>query len=158
MIAWLLALPALAGAERVHVRDLDRDTVPKTLELHRGMTRLVVDGRLVRGSRHAQLDWLGAIFADASGHPPAALRLEERHRALHRRALGAAMVVGAPVAACVTTVLFPPAAAAWLPVSIGALGVQGAGLATSVPAHRRFDADELAKQIQLLHALRTVDL
>jgi hypothetical protein len=156
VIAALFALSALAG-DRPHVRDLDRSTVPAGLDYHRGRERLMIDGELVRGSRHAQLDWLGDVAA-AAGEPVEELRLEERHRAMDRRKIGAVIAVGAPVAATVTTIVFPPAAALWLPLTAATVGVQGVGVGIGLPAHYKFDRDELAQQVALLSAVETVEL
>jgi hypothetical protein len=144
----LLAVAALAG-DRPNVRDLDRTTIPAGLEYHRGQERLMIDGELVRGSRREQLEWLGDVAA-ASGMRVEDLRIEERERALHRRSVGAAVVVGAPVVAITATLIFPPLAAAWVPVAVGTLGAQGVGLATALPAHREFDRDGLAEQVERL--------
>ncbi|MCB9687252.1 MAG: hypothetical protein H6738_09025 [Alphaproteobacteria bacterium] len=150
----IVTLGTLAfAADHVHVRDLDPTELPETLSWDARRERLVVDGRVVRGSRTAQLDWLVDVLDDGGGDVADALRVDERTRALRHRRTGTGLVVAGMVLAggAVLTPFGWPA----LGVAGAGLCLEGGGLATLLPARRDLADDALGDEVALLFALRS---
>ena len=152
MLLSTVVCAAFAGTPRVHVRDLDPGVMPTEIRYLPGKERLEVDGALVRGSRDAQLEWLGQVLADESGAPPEVLRIEERRAALRQQRAGIGVILGAGSVGVVTSILAPPIGVV-IGVAVGVLAVEGSGLALVLPARERFDGEALADDVDRLQAL-----
>ena len=143
---------ALAAAPSVHVRDLDPTVVPSDVEMSMG--RLWVDGQKVRGSRHAQLDYLGDL-AEEIGLAPEELRIDQRHRALRRITASQAVFYTASGAGIALMIAFPPAL---VPVVIAEAAVHGVSGAVTVEATGRYGQRDLARQVDRLNLVASIDL
>jgi hypothetical protein len=141
---WFVSV-ALA-APGLHVRDLP-ESVPAGLGYDTVHERLTLDGERVGGSRRAQLEWLGEVFDDAP-----TLRIEERQQALRVRTAAAWTATGAGAAAFAVLALVPPLVVA-VPVAAAGLAVEGTGVVVGFRAKRALDADDLARQVELLTSL-----
>jgi hypothetical protein len=142
---------AFAAAPSVHVRDLDPTVVPSDVEMSMG--RLWVDGQKVRGSRHAQLDYLGEL-AEEIGLAPEELRIDQRHRALRRFTASQVVSYTASGAGIALTIAFPPAL---VPVMIAEAAVHGASAAVTVEATGKYRARELARQVDRLNTVASIE-
>ena len=145
-LALFFSPSAFAGAaDVIRARDLDATTQPHRLDFDPGTLQLEVDGKLVRGSKRKQLDYLEIVLAEDRGVDPAVLGIDQRRRELRRRSAGLGLISAASGVGIVATVVAAPYA-----IALGApVIIQAGGVGAIVGTKKRFDAEGLQRQVDL---------